>query len=59
MLFGYMSYKEKYNTDRIFENKSYIQLIEINNANHGNILDQEELLAFEISNFRFTAFIVN
>ncbi|WP_375331669.1 non-ribosomal peptide synthase/polyketide synthase [Candidatus Tisiphia endosymbiont of Temnostethus pusillus] len=39
------------NIDTIVEKKSNIKLIKINNAHHGNILNQKEFLAFEISKY--------
>ena len=36
------------NIEKIFEEKSNIKVIGARNAHHGNILDQEDLLIFEI-----------
>ncbi|NDA90304.1 MAG: hypothetical protein EBY20_05295 [Alphaproteobacteria bacterium] len=44
----YSSTLEYNNIDKILKNKSNIKLIKVNKADHGNILDQEELIVSEI-----------
>ena len=46
--YEYLSTLKYNNIDSIIENKSKIKLIEINDAHHGNILDQKELLVSKI-----------
>jgi hypothetical protein len=45
----YLSSLKYNNIDTIVKNKSDIKLIKVNNAHHGNILEQEELLVGEIT----------
>jgi amino acid adenylation domain-containing protein/non-ribosomal peptide synthase protein (TIGR01720 family) len=48
----YITSLEYNNLEKIIENKSDIKLVQINDAHHGNILDQENILISEILNFQ-------
>jgi len=48
---NYLSSLKYNNVDKICKDISKIKLVNVYNAHHGNILEQEKLLAVEIFNF--------
>lgn len=50
-VFEYLSMLKYNDVDNVIENKHNIELIQINNAHHRNIIDQEEILVSKIIKF--------